>query len=59
MLAQGADINSVSKRLGHSKVSTTLDVYAHAYERSQQEAANKLGASIAEAVLEHRREASA
>ena len=29
LLQQGIMINEVSRRLGHSKVSTTLDVYSH------------------------------
>ena len=32
----GMDAVSVSKRMGHSRVSTTLDIYAHAFERQDK-----------------------
>ena len=34
LIASGLDIVSVSRRLGHSHVSTTLNVYAHALEKA-------------------------
>lgn len=40
MIAAGVDIATVSKRLGHSKVSTTLDMYTAAMPKKDQEAAN-------------------
>lgn len=42
LISQGLDIATVSKRLGHSKISTTLDVYTHALETQDQEASNTL-----------------
>jgi integrase len=33
----------VSQRLGHAKIQTTLEVYAHALPSMQQDAARKLG----------------
>ena len=36
----------VSERLGHAKVSLTLDVYSHAMPTMQREAADKLGALV-------------
>lgn len=42
LISQGLDIATVSKRLGHSKISTTLDVYTHALESQDQEASNTL-----------------
>lgn len=36
MIANGADIVSVSKKLGHSQVSMTLDTYSHANEEAQR-----------------------
>lgn len=32
LVSGSADIASISRRLGHSRISTTLDIYAHAYE---------------------------
>jgi site-specific recombinase XerD len=33
LISQGVDIQSVSKRLGHARTSTTTDIYAHALRR--------------------------
>lgn len=38
--------STVNERLGHSKVSMTLEVYAHVLPDMQQEAATKLGALL-------------
>lgn len=42
LIASGMDIETVKKRLGHSKASTTLDIYAHAYEHNDRRAADAL-----------------
>jgi integrase len=42
MIAQGVDVTTVGKRLGHSTPSTTMKVYAHALKRPDKEAAAKL-----------------
>ena len=39
MLANGVDLLTVSKRLGHSKPSITLDIYAHSVPGLQEKAA--------------------
>ncbi len=39
MLANGVDLLTVSRRLGHSKASTTLDTYAHMVSGTQEKAA--------------------
>ena len=39
MLGNKVDMFTVSRRLGHTKVSTTLDIYAHAIPGTQEEAA--------------------
>jgi integrase len=31
----GADVYSVSRQLGHSRASITLDIYAHEFEKAQ------------------------
>ncbi len=46
MLANGADIRTVSGRLGHADAATTLNVYAHFMERADQEAASAIGAML-------------
>jgi len=40
MLVNGVDILTVSKRLGHSKPSITLDVYGHMIPGVQEKAAS-------------------
>ena len=42
LIGQGVDIKTVSKRLGHARTSTTINIYAHALRRPDQEAAEKL-----------------
>lgn len=45
-LAAGTDIAVVSKRLGHSSVSVTADIYAHLLKSKDQEAANSASALV-------------
>lgn len=40
LINQGVDIVTVSKRLGHSKTSTTSDIYAHMLRKSDQTASD-------------------
>ncbi len=42
MITHGTDVVTVSKMLGHSKVSTTEDIYSHVIEESKQQAGNIL-----------------
>lgn len=42
LISMGKDVVTVSKRLGHSNSGTTLKVYAHAFEKLDQEAADSL-----------------
>lgn len=42
MIVNGTDIVTVSKILGHAKVSTTEDIYSHVIEDSKQQASNGL-----------------
>lgn len=51
LLASGEDMITVSKRLGHSKVSTTVDVYSHLVPGKDQEAASKIGAIFSKAAV--------
>lgn len=43
LLAAGADIETVSHRLGHSQASVTLDVYGHWMKETDKTAADTLG----------------
>jgi integrase len=40
-------VANISKRLGHSTVSTTLDIYTHAFRKADIDAADKLQESLA------------
>ena len=42
MIAEGADVCTVSKRLVHANTSTTLNIYAHALKSKDLEIADKL-----------------
>ena len=42
LIAEGTDVVTVSKRLGHANTSITLDTYAHALKSKDQQAANTL-----------------
>ncbi len=48
LLRNGESIASVSKRLGHSKVSTTLDYYAHALPRDDARSADAFERRLAQ-----------
>jgi integrase len=43
MIASGADIRTVSKRLGHAQTTTTLNIYSHAIQSADEAAAASLG----------------
>lgn len=42
LVASGVDIETVARRLGHSKPSFTLDVYGHALQENDEKASDKL-----------------
>ena len=46
MIANGVDFVTVSKRLGHAKPSTTLDIYSHALPSKDRAAADVLASLI-------------
>jgi integrase len=48
LLEQGVPLKVVSERLGHSSTRITADLYQHASETMQEEAAAKLGAALLE-----------
>lgn len=42
LISQGVHPKTISSRLGHSNISTTMDIYGHALQSSDQEAAQKI-----------------
>lgn len=42
MIAEGTDVCTVSRRLGHANTATTLNIYAHALKSKDREAADTL-----------------
>lgn len=42
MIAEGTDVCTVSRRLGHANTATTLNIYAHALQSKDAEAANTI-----------------
>ena len=49
LIANGVPITAVSKRLGHSQTSTTMNIYAHALKNADEE-----NVKVLETVLSHR-----
>ena len=45
-LESGDDLKTVSKALGHSKIGTTGDIYAHVTEKMRRESAERMEAFI-------------
>lgn len=43
LISQNIDIATVSKRLGHASISTTLNIYAHALKKLDRTASDSLG----------------
>lgn len=46
LLQAGQPVHVVSERLGHSKVSMTIEVYAHVLPDMERDAATTLGALL-------------
>ena len=42
LIANGADVATVAGLLGHSQVSTTLDIYTHAFDKQKKSASTTL-----------------
>lgn len=51
LVASGLDIQTVARRLGHSKPSFTMDTYAHAFETRDSIASDMLGSMFKVATL--------
>jgi integrase len=43
LVAEGLDVKTVQAQLGHKSASTTLNIYAHAFEERSREAGNTIG----------------
>lgn len=43
MIAGGTNVRTVSRRLGHSQTSTTMNIYSHAIQSADEAAADTLG----------------
>ena len=46
LIANGVNIPTVSKRLGHSTVATTTKIYSHAIQSADEKAADVLAAKL-------------
>ena len=46
LISQGVDVRTVASVLGHSQASTTLDIYAHAFDAHKRAASEKLRDAI-------------
>lgn len=46
LIAAGVSVRTVSGRLGHSNSATTLNIYSHFVEATDQDAADLLGALL-------------
>lgn len=46
LIYNGEDVRTVSSMLGHSRTSTTLDIYAHAFETAQARASEALAEKL-------------
>ena len=54
LLASGVHPNIAQERLGHSRVGITLDLYSHAVESLQDEAASRVDAALGRALDKQR-----
>lgn len=46
MIAGGVDVRTASKRAGHARTSTTLDIYSHAFPENDRGAARSIGTAL-------------
>lgn len=46
LIGSGADIKTVQNRLGHSSASLTMNIYAHAIEQNDRDAADSIGGML-------------
>lgn len=46
LISNGVDIKTVSKALGHSQTSTTLNIYAHSFAEQQAKASEAIANAL-------------
>ena len=46
LIAKGLDVLTVSRRLGHGSAAVTLNVYAHLFEKTDEQAAAAIDAAL-------------
>ena len=46
LIANGTDVATVAGLLGHSQVSTTLDIYTHSFDKNKKAASTALQSSL-------------
>lgn len=46
LINSGADVRTVSASLGHSQVTTTLNIYAHTFAEAQARASEAVAAAL-------------
>ncbi|WP_160676737.1 site-specific integrase [Clostridium sp. C8-1-8] len=51
LINQNVDVSTVSKRLGHARTSTTMDIYSHSLQKSDMLAADKLEHLFTKSIL--------
>lgn len=49
LIADGATVSDLSKNLGHSNSSTTLNVYSHSFQKANEKLASKMGDILSKA----------
>ncbi|HLQ14432.1 MAG TPA: hypothetical protein VK256_01050 [Candidatus Eisenbacteria bacterium] len=59
LLEEGVDVKTVSERLGHDSIQTTLEIYGHVTPKMRGNAAARFGSLLARAGLEHMQIAAA
>lgn len=46
LISAGIDVVRLSKRIGHTDISTTLDVYAHLFDAREDKSAEAINAAV-------------
>ena len=53
LIAKGIDVVTVSRRIGHSKPSITMDVYSHLFGNADDQAAGVIETALADILTAH------
>ena len=49
LIAQGIDVQTIRQRLGHARASTTMDIYAHAFQERDELATDAFDQALVKA----------